>query len=132
MRQHRLSYKPSNLKNEYFYRVPLILSRRSRLRLEDYKIELPGCLRCPAASSAYGPLPQKKSARPGPVIAPPVSWFNMNRRQSTQVVIFPRRSTNGLWVTAKVSAAGGKSFLSNARDRPGVSVTFREPRGPSA
>ena len=38
-----------------------------------------GCFICPAWMPAASPSPQKKSARTGPLMAPPVSWAIISR-----------------------------------------------------
>ena len=75
----------------------------------------------PARRAAASPVPQKKSARGAPLIAPPVSWAITSRRRSASS---PAARYTG--------APSGMNAGSTAIERPAVSATPCAPRGPSA
>ena len=92
------------------------------------KYRSPSCFISLAASSASAPRPQNTSTRPGPRIAPPVSWLRTKRLTGPHATR-PSGSRRGRSVRTKASAAGGNSRASVAMERAGVSGTPRLPRG---
>ena len=77
------------------------------------------CFILPAIEPASLPHPQKKSARTGPAIAPPVSWAITN--------LLNGFFEFGIVVSKKTGVPIGIYFRSTAIERPGVNGTPCEP-----
>ena len=82
----------------------------------------------PAAKAARSPRPQKKSTRPAPRIAPPVSWFRTKRARGVQRTA-PSAAARAARSRGRRGRRAGKSRASVATERPGVRGRPRLPSG---